>query len=108
MKYIKKGRADNSKHLVLFQKGQSGNPSGRPKGAVGLAARCREWADKYGLDYLFSVVADDGEGTKLRIAAAEYLIDRGYGKSPQSLTIEGNISLENIIFGTGIETDEKQ
>jgi hypothetical protein len=67
-----------------FQPGQSGNPSGRPKGSKNLATKIREeTADgKEMLDYLRRVVNGTEKATaRDRIAAAALLFDRGFGKA---------------------------
>lgn len=52
-----------------FKAGQSGNPAGRPKGALGKATRWREALEPHG-DDLFKVAVDhalDGDMTALKL-----------------------------------------
>ena len=58
-----------------FKPGQSGNPSGRPKG---IASKAREHADRC-IQVLSEALAEDD--AKTRIAAARELLDRGFGKA---------------------------
>ena len=64
-----------------FQPGVSGNPGGRPKG---IAALARQHTDK-ALDVLVAGMEDDD--SRVRIAAAKELLDRGYGK-PIAMTAD--------------------
>jgi hypothetical protein len=78
-----------------WQPGQSGNPGGRPKVLGAFRERLREHADK-AVQTL--VDALDDENSRVRVAAAAELLDRAYGKAPQSLTNEsGEGPLELVI-----------
>lgn len=62
-------------NLKPFKPGQSGNPSGRPKG---IAAAAREHKDRC-IQVLAEALESDDQ--KTQIAAAKELLDRGYGKA---------------------------
>lgn len=68
---------------TVFQPGQSGNPSGRPKKTEEertLEALCREKTPA-ALNTILEIM---NKGTERnRLAAAEYVIDRGWGKATQ-------------------------
>ncbi len=74
-----------------FEKGQSGNPNGRPPGGLSLAARIRTLGGEDGATYaetLHRIATNEDETTRLRIDAIKVLLDRGYGRPPEELHIE--------------------
>ena len=64
----------SAKDLIPWKKGQSGNPGGRPKG---IAALARLQTDKC-IEVLTKALKSPDE--RVSIAAANSLLDRGYGK----------------------------
>jgi hypothetical protein len=83
-----------------FPKGQSGNPGGRPKG---LAKYIRERCGANGellIDGLVAVVNNDVDylsqrgmeipNTREWLEAHRELLDRGYGKAPQTIELTGD------------------
>ncbi len=72
--------------MPLFVKGQSGNPIGRPKAThrEKIKALARKHT-KEAVRILESIMNDPAEPGRTRIAAAEALLDRGYGRPAQAL-----------------------
>jgi hypothetical protein len=97
-------------NLSPWQPGQSGNPSGRPKGTRDLAGYVLETTDggKELVDALVSIargvmpnvaVQADSRPSKDQqvrpadqLKAIEILLGRGFGRSPQQLDIAHNVS----------------
>ncbi len=77
-----------------FKPGQSGNPSGRPRG---IASQARELIDDNPRELLTTLleIARDPEerGSERRACIAEYL-DRAYGKSATFAPIDGEDPLD--------------
>jgi hypothetical protein len=97
-------------NLSPWQPGQSGNPSGRPKGTRDLAGYVLETTNggKELVDALVSiargvmpnVAAQEGSRPRKdqqvrpadQLKAIEMLLDRGFGRSPQQLDVAHSVS----------------
>jgi hypothetical protein len=73
----------NKPRTMPFVKGQSGNPSGRPRKHIADLSRESRRHAKLALDTLVKICRDGMERNKL--VAARELLDRGYGKPVQML-----------------------
>jgi hypothetical protein len=73
-----------------FQKGQSGNPSGRPKKSKSeydLEKACKEETPE-ALQVILKCMRRN-DMPKLQLDAAKYVVDRGYGKPKQMQEVAG-------------------
>jgi hypothetical protein len=68
-----------------FQPGQSGNPGGMHKGTAELKALARQHAAS-AIETLANIMHDQGAPPPARVAAANSLLDRGFGKPVQEVT----------------------
>ena len=72
---------------TAWKPGQSGNPGGRPKDI----AEVRDLARQHTAVAIAALVeiAKSGKSESARVSAAEALLDRGYGRPAQSVTLDG-------------------
>ncbi len=75
-----------------FKKGQSGNPSGRPKDVHKLASVARSYAPN-AIDTIVEIMNDPNEHGQVRLTAASILLDRGFGKSLSQKDISVNVGV---------------
>jgi hypothetical protein len=90
---------------IPFQKGRSGNPAGRkPKTEQErqLDELCRE-KTLPALTTVFTLM-ESGEA-KVRLNAAQYVLDRGWGKAPQNITLHAGESFASILAGIKMNGD---
>jgi hypothetical protein len=68
-----------------FQKGVSGNPGGRPK-VLGDVQELARQQSPHAIDTLAEIMSDEKSPPAARVAAANALLDRGYGKPTQPIS----------------------
>jgi hypothetical protein len=68
-----------------FEKGVSGNPGGRPK-VVGDVQELARQQSPQAINTLAEIMGDEKAPPAARVAAANALLDRGYGKPTQPIS----------------------
>ena len=80
---------------MAFVKGQSGNPGGRPKDAAQIADLARKHSRAAVLRLVEWMKSDN---PKASVAAAQALLDRGYGKPQQSMNLSGSVEISRLVI----------
>jgi hypothetical protein len=88
------------KHLAahMFKKGQSGNPGGKPRVLKNVQDLARQYTVP-AIEALAEIIRNKKAPPAARVAAANAILDRGYGRPAQSLEVSGGQVLQII---TGI------
>ena len=81
------GRARSLANLRPARPGERRNPRGRPKKDLSLAALAQEHAEKAVLK-LAECLDDETASWPAKVSAASELLDRGFGRAPQSLQVD--------------------
>jgi len=98
----------NISNLKPFKKGQSGNPNGRPKLPDLSEAIAKVLAEeKDGMTALDAILAAlRAKAAKGDVRAAQELLDRGFGKSKQSMDVTtGGETINKLVFKMPDDTD---
>ena len=74
-------------HRGQFQPGQSGNPGGKPKAIIEVTAAARQRTLE-AIETLTTIMRDKKATSSARVSAAIALLERGWGKAPQSISIK--------------------
>ena len=90
---------------MAFQKGQSGNPGGRPKedDEVKRLARAQTVEAIKRLTYWLK-----SDNAKASVAAATALLDRGYGKPRQEIEHSGEIATSYVVAAPSVAATPEQ
>lgn len=88
---MKQGSKNN---ITSFKPGKSGNPNGRPKKSdeqKRLEELCRDMTAR-ALDVIVEIM-ENGDNQRNKLSAAQYVIDRGWGKAKETVDIDlqGNV-----------------
>lgn len=77
---------------TAFKPGQSGNPGGRPAVLKEVQELAREHTNT-AISTLVAIATDESKPAAARVSASIAILDRGYGKTPQTIDVRPTRSL---------------
>ncbi|HEX2594744.1 MAG TPA: hypothetical protein VHL34_24790 [Rhizomicrobium sp.] len=82
-----------------FQKGQSGNPKGRPSTGQSIAEYIRKLGGEDGKTYVdeLHTLGTTSDDPRIRMMAIGLLLDRGFGRPPQDVTLGGQVDTRTTV-----------
>ena len=93
---------------MKWQKGQSGNPGGRPKENGHVRELARQHTDD-AIQTLVEVMNNAQENSRARVAAAEALLNRGWGRPDSSVNVSSTVSITHEqVLATLMEDSSEQ
>ena len=93
--------------MAKFEKGESGNPGGRPKGLGDIREIARQHTD-HAIETLIRVMNAETASHSAQVAAASALLDRGWGRPQQSFKAEGLYDLSAALQAISERLHRKQ
>jgi hypothetical protein len=78
-----------------FKPGQSGNPGGKPKAIIEVAQAAREKTAS-AIETLNTIMIDPKATASARVSAAVAILERGWGKAPQTIDLRRTTELGNL------------
>lgn len=96
--------ANRVANLKPFEKGKSGNPSGRPKIPDELKSRLKDICPEV-VQFWYDTLKDPEAKLNERIKVSELIFERAYGKAPQSLDVNANVEQTRVDL-SGVPDDQ--
>ena len=83
---------------MAFKKGQSGNPGGRAKVKLADGRTLTDLAREHTVEAVETLVdvMRNGDTSSARVAAADKILNRGWGQAPQTISITETVEAPDL------------